>query len=52
MEDKPLQSDVFNKAQWAITFYYVEYKILMELFVNRVNFFVWGSTTKKIKDGS
>jgi hypothetical protein len=52
MEDKSFQLDVFNKAQWAITFYYVKYKILKELFINMVYVFVWGSTTKKIKDGS
>jgi hypothetical protein len=23
MEDKPLQADVFNKAQWTIVFYYM-----------------------------
>jgi hypothetical protein len=52
MEDKPFQLDVFNKAQWVIALFYVKYKILKELFLNRVYFFVWGSTTKKIKDGS
>jgi len=52
MEDKPLQLDVFNKVQWAIALYYVEYKILKEVFLNKVYFFIWGSTIEKIKDGN
>jgi hypothetical protein len=52
MEDKPFQLDVFNKVQWAIAIYYVEYKILKEVFLNKVYFFIWGSTIEKIKDGN
>jgi hypothetical protein len=38
MEDKPPQPNVFNKVQWMITFCYVEYKILKELFLKKVFF--------------
>jgi hypothetical protein len=52
MEDKPPQLDVFNRGQWMIALCYVEYKILKELFLNKVFFFVWGSTIEKIKNGN
>jgi hypothetical protein len=52
LEDKLFQSDVFKKTQWIIALHYVEYKLLKELFLNKVYFFVWGSTTEKIKDGN
>jgi ATP/ADP translocase len=52
MENKPPQPNVFNKVQWMITFYYVDNKILKELFLNKVYLFVWGSTIEKIKNGS